>query len=61
MAKYATDASGAMWWPNLIQVTESVSGSDVPLAMFLSLCGQVLLDNVWFAAEIEPQTVLVRK
>ena len=56
MAKYATDASGAIWSPNLVQVTESISGSDVPLAMFLSL-----LDNVWFAAEIEPQTVLVRK
>ena len=35
MAKLATNASGAMWLPNLVQVTESISGSVVPLAMFL--------------------------
>ena len=29
-----TNASGAMWLPNLVQVTESSSGSVVPLAMF---------------------------
>ena len=59
MVKFATYASGAIWWPNLqlmqvvpsggqnatnaigamlllnlIQVTESISGSVVPLAMF---------------------------
>ena len=34
MAKYATNASGAMLLINLIQVTESISGSVVPLAMF---------------------------
>ena len=34
MAKYATNASGAMLLLNLIQVTESISGSVVPLAMF---------------------------
>ena len=52
MAIFATNAIGAIWWPNLqlmqvanvsgamllpssIQVTESISGSVVPLAMFL--------------------------
>ena len=34
MAKYATNASGAMLLLNLIQVMESISGSVVPLAMF---------------------------
>ena len=29
-----TNASGAMLLPNLVQVTESISGSVVPLAMF---------------------------
>ena len=33
MAKF-TYASGAMLLPNLVQVTESISGSVVPLAMF---------------------------
>ena len=36
MAKFAINASGAMLLPNLIQVSESISGSVVPLAMFLS-------------------------
>ena len=35
MAKFATDAIGAMLLSNLVQVTESISGSVVPLAMFL--------------------------
>ena len=35
MAKFATNASGAMLLPSLIQVTESISGSVVPLAMFV--------------------------
>ena len=34
MAKFATNASGVMLLLNLIQVTESISGSVVPLAMF---------------------------
>ena len=34
MAKFATNVSGAMLLPSLIQVTESHSGSVVPLAMF---------------------------
>ena len=33
MAKF-TYASGAILLPNLVQVTESISGSVVPLAMF---------------------------
>ena len=39
VAKYATNASGAMLLLNLIQVTESISGSVVPLAMFSSCSG----------------------
>ena len=35
MAKFATNASGFMLLLNLIQVKESISGSVVPLAMFL--------------------------
>ena len=35
MAKIATDAISAMLLSNLVQVTESISGSVVPLAMFL--------------------------
>ena len=34
MAKYATNVSGAILLPSSIQVTESISGSVVPLAMF---------------------------
>ena len=34
VAKFATNASGVMLLLNLIQVTESISGSVVPLAMF---------------------------
>ena len=37
MAKFATDAIGAMLLSSLVQVTESISGSVVPLAMFCSL------------------------
>ena len=36
MAKFATNASGAVLLPNSVQVTESISGSVVPLAMFLT-------------------------
>ena len=36
MAKFATTVSGAMLLPSLIQITESISGSVVPLAMFES-------------------------
>ena len=34
MAKFAINASGAMLLPSLVQVSESISGSIVPLAMF---------------------------
>ena len=38
VAKFATKASGAIWWSNLVPccnlITESISGSVVPLAMF---------------------------
>ena len=34
MAKFATNVSGAMFLPSLIQVMESISGFVVPLAMF---------------------------
>ena len=37
MAKFAINASGAMLLPSLVQVAESISGSVVPLAMFLKL------------------------
>ena len=44
MAKFAINASGAMLLPSLVQVSESISGSVVPLAMFfltpsLGVCG----------------------
>ena len=35
MAKFATNVSGAILLPSSIQVKESISGSVVPLAMFL--------------------------
>ena len=35
MAKFAFNASGAMLLPSLVQVSESISGSVVPLAMFI--------------------------
>ena len=37
MAKFATNVSGAILLPSSIQVTESISGSVVPLAMFCHL------------------------
>ena len=41
MAKFAINASGAMLLPSLVQVTESISGSVVPLAMFEGGGGQL--------------------
>ena len=35
VVKFATNVSGAILLPSSIQVTESISGSVVPLAMFL--------------------------
>ena len=43
MAKYATNVSGAILLPSSIQVTESISGSVVPLAMFISESAPKLL------------------
>ena len=37
MAKFATNTIGAMLLSNLVQAMESISGSVVPLAMFLKL------------------------
>ena len=37
MAKFATIVNGAILLPSSIQVTESISGSVVPLAMFLRI------------------------
>ena len=39
MARFAINASGAMLLPSLVQVSESISGSVVPLAMFLQSGG----------------------
>ena len=58
VAKIATDAISAMLLSNLVQVTESISGSVVPLAMFIakrtdisySLCHfltQKLYSRIW--------------
>ena len=46
MAKLAANASGAMLLSNLIQVTESISGSVVPMAMFF-FAGLGLLRANW--------------
>ena len=43
MAKFATNARGAMLLLNLIQVTESISGSVVPLAMFIQIYSDIRL------------------
>ena len=49
-AKFATNASGAIWWPNLqlMQVTESISGSVVPLAMF-----SLNMEEYWLSSHKE--------
>ena len=60
MAKFATNGSGAMLSPSLIKVTESISGSVVPLAMFyeqLSLwlavwLSQALSGSLWLAVRL---------
>ena len=46
VAKYATNASGAMLFLNSIQVIESISGSVVPLAMFIKL-NKYFLNIIW--------------
>ena len=50
MVKFVTNASGAMLFQNLIQVTKSISGSVVPLAMFVSVI--VTVDNKDFVAVV---------
>ena len=45
VAKFATCASGAMLLPNLVQVTKSISGSVVPLAMFSSVPNLILISK----------------
>ena len=42
VAKFATNVSGAILLPSSIQVTESISGSVVPLAMFGLQCGHLI-------------------
>ena len=48
MAKFSSNASGAVLLQNAVHVTESISGSVVPLAMFyqyLDRGGNVILDD----------------
>ena len=47
MAKLATNANGVMLLLNLIQVTESISGSVVPLAMFLYSITLLMGERIW--------------
>ena len=47
VAKCAINASGAMLLPSLVQVSESISGSVVPLAMFLRSKPQWLVWNFY--------------
>ena len=46
MVKFATNLSGAILLPSSIQVMESISGSVVPLAMFLSFIEISESDNL---------------
>ena len=48
MAKFAINASGAMRLPNSIQVTESIPGSVVHLAMFIHVSLNLENKNVYF-------------
>ena len=51
MAKYATNVSGAILLPSSIQVTESISGSVVPLAMFVQQSCLLELNILFRAAK----------
>ena len=56
MAKFETDAIGAMFLSSLVQVTESISGSVVPLAMFLEKvlnCGWVGVKSLKILVRIQ--------
>ena len=46
MAKFAINASGAMLLPSLVQVSESISGSVVPLAMFQSPPAESTIERI---------------
>ena len=52
MAKFAINASGAMLLPSLVQVSESISGSVVPLAMFYWLLNIVVVQILQFLPQI---------
>ena len=54
MAKFAINASGAMLLPSLVQVSESISGSVVPLAMFYKF----VLRNYFFRHYNDVQKLL---
>ena len=56
LAKFATNASGAILLLNLIQVTESISGSVVPLAMFVETARE---RGLWYYSHMTKQTCLV--
>ena len=44
MVRFATNVSGAILLPSSIQITESISGSVVPLAMFFVSSRSMLVD-----------------
>ena len=54
MAKFASNVSGAMLLPSLIQATESISGSIVPLVMFFGTFveREWLLQRAWSNYEV---------
>ena len=54
MAKYATYVSGAILLPSSIQVTESISGSVVPLAMFYLYLFFLVIVCISFSVSIFP-------
>ena len=56
MAKYATNVSGAVLLPSSIQVTESISGSVVPLAMFVLSFRKYLTSNILPMLHESPRT-----
>ena len=52
MAKSAINASGAMLLPSSVQVSESISGSVVPLAMFFVSLSLSWMENLFFLASL---------
>ena len=55
MAKFAINASGAMLLPSSYKVKESISGSVVPLAMFIVkfLCLASSLNKMGFLEQLQ--------